>query len=227
MKKVFTLIAMAVAAMSVNAQTVVFSATPASTLEANWSVPAGSADLEITSAEATIVGGKMYAFSQQADAKDLIKKQGGEYAFQFTNNNTYFKIVLDQALKAGDIISARMQSRTDTDLGIFFNTGARPSETTTAILFPTASEQSWAAAPTYTVAEGDGICGETAIFLYRATGKSTFFNEFVITRTGGTDGISTVSAVAEDAPAFNLAGQKVGAGFKGIAIKGGKKIIVK
>jgi hypothetical protein len=41
--------------------------------------------------------------------------------------------------------------------------------------------------------------------------------------------ISTVKAsdAAVNAPAFNLAGQKVAAGFKGLVIKGGKKMIVK
>jgi hypothetical protein len=69
----------------------------------------------------------------------MIKKQGGEFAFQCTNNNTFFKIVLDKALQAGDIISIRMQSRTDTDLGLFFAaTDSRPSETTTSIILPTA-----------------------------------------------------------------------------------------
>jgi len=44
-----------------------------------------------------------------------------------------------------------------------------------------------------------------------------------------TNGISTVKAAdaAVNAPAFNLAGQKVAAGFKGLVIKGGKKMIVK
>lgn len=46
---------------------------------------------------------------------------------------------------------------------------------------------------------------------------------------GGSDGIS--SAVAEkaaaDAPAYNLAGQKVNDNFKGIVVKNGKKVVVK
>ena len=227
MKKIFTLIAMALMAVGANAQTTIFSATPNADLTENWSVPAGSTDLEITSAQATITGGKMYATSQQDSDKDMIKKQGGEYAFQFTNNNTFFKVALDKALQAGDVISARMQSRTDTDLGIFFGeSDSRPSETTTSIILATAAEAAWGDAPTYTVKDGDAICGKSTFYLFRATGKSTYFNTFTITRSGETT-ISAVKAAAEDGVAYNLAGQKVDSSFKGIIIKNGKKMIQK
>ena len=113
----------------------------------------------------------------------MIKNQGGEVAFQCTNNNTFFKIVLDKALEAGDIISVRMQSRTDTDLGLFFAASdTRPNETTTSIILPTAQSQAWTNAPEYTVKANDGICGQTTFYAFRATGKSTYFNTFTITR---------------------------------------------
>lgn len=46
---------------------------------------------------------------------------------------------------------------------------------------------------------------------------------------GGSDGISSavVEKVAVDAPAYNLAGQKVNDSFKGIVVKNGKKVVVK
>lgn len=46
---------------------------------------------------------------------------------------------------------------------------------------------------------------------------------------GGSDGISSavVEKVAVDAPAYNLAGQKVNDNFKGIVVKNGKKVVVK
>ena len=187
MKKIFTLIATALLTMGASAQTTVFSATPLQDLTENWSTPTG--ETEITATYATISGGKIFTVNEQDAAKEMIKKQGGEYAFQCTNNNTYFKVVLSEALQAGDVISARLQSRTDTDLGLFFAaTSTRPSETTTAIILPTAAEQAWTEAPSYTVATGDGICGETTFYMFRATGKSTYFNTFAITRTGGGSG---------------------------------------
>lgn len=76
-----------------------------------------------------------------------------------------------------------MQSRTDTDLGLFFAASdSRPNETTTSIILPKAESQAWVAAPTYTVKTDDGICGLTTFYAFRATAKSTYFNSFTITR---------------------------------------------
>lgn len=201
----------------------IFSANPTEA----WDAPAG-AETEIPAANATITGGKMYANNGQDAAKAMIKVQGGEAAFQCTNNNTFFKVVLDKALEAGDVISTRMQTRTDTDLGLFFAAEAtRPSETTTAIIVPTADGQVWTDAPTYTVAAGDGICGQNTFYIFRATGKSTYFNAFKITRDG-TTGISNVQTIQIDNEAvYNLSGQKVDASYKGVVIKGGKKFFQK
>ena len=162
-------------------ETVIFSAYPTTA----WNVDASTTDAEITSSNATITGGKMYLTNEQTSAKEMIKKQGGELAFQHTNNNTFFKVVLSQALQAGDVISVRMQSRTDADLGLWFSTAdSRPgSDPTSKIVLEKAASQAWVTAPTYTVAEGDGICGETTFYIYRATGKSTYFNTLTITRT--------------------------------------------
>ena len=88
MKKIFTLIAVALMAVGANAQTTIFSATPTGD---NWDVPGGSTEIEITSDHATITGGKMFVTNQQDAEKTMIKKQGGEMAFQHTNNNTFFK----------------------------------------------------------------------------------------------------------------------------------------
>lgn len=225
MKKIFTLIAVAAMAMSANAQTTIFSATPLSSLEANWDTPTG--ETEITASYAEIAGGKMYTINQQSEAKQMIKKQGGENAFQCTNNNTFFKVVLDEALQAGDVISARMQSRTDTDLGLFFDKSeSRPGETSTSIILVTAEKQEWVDTPTYTVAAGDAICGEKTFYIFRATGKSTYFNTFKITRSGST-GINTVKAAENNSAIYNIAGQKVANDFKGLVIKNGKKMIQK
>ncbi|MBE6259697.1 MAG: hypothetical protein E7107_02560 [Prevotella sp.] len=202
---------------------VIFSANPTEA----WDAPAG-AETEIPAANATIAGGKMYANNGQDAAKAMIKVQGGEAAFQCTNNNTFFKVVLDKALEAGDVISTRMQSRTDTDLGLFFGAEeTRPNETTTSIILLTAAEQAWVDAPTYTVVTGDAICGQSTFYIFRATGKSTYFNTFAITR-GGATGISDVKVVrVADGAIYNLAGQKVGKDYKGIVIMNGKKFMQK
>lgn len=220
MKKIFTLFAVAALAVSAYAQTTVFSATPTQA----WDAPAG-AETQIT--DATITGGQMFAINQQEAEKAMIKNQGGEVAFQCTNNNTFFKVVLTEALQAGDVISARMQSRTDTDLGLFFGaTDSRPGSTTTSIILLTAEQQAWVETPTYTVKAEDDICGQSTFYIFRATGKSTYFNTFAITRDGSTN-IQALSVADENAPVYNLLGQKVDASFKGIVIKNGKKMLQK
>lgn len=226
MKKIFTLIAVAAMAISMNAQTTVFSAVATTALDA----PAG-AETEITSANATITGGKMYAINGQEAAKAMIKVQHEVAAFQCTNNNTIFKFVLNEALQAGDVISVRMESRDDTELGLWFvDSDSRPSSDAvpaSKIVLAQADAQAWVDAPTYTVATGDGICGKTTFYAHRHTGKSTYFTNFTITR-GGEAGINNVTvAEAENGAAYNLAGQKVADDFKGVVIKNGKKMIQK
>ena len=80
-----------------------FSATATATLNVPANTTSGQ---EITSAYADISGGKMYVYNGQTSDKDLIKTQGGVVAFQMPNNNTFFKVTLDNALMAGDKIKA-------------------------------------------------------------------------------------------------------------------------
>ena len=160
-----------------------FSATPT----AAWSVPASTTDAEITSSYAAIAGGKMYVTNGQSGNKNLITKTGNQFGFGLTNSNTFFKVVLDHALKAGDVISFNIKEVEATGNGLWFTTASsRPQDsnppTAKSVVDPNTS-QSWVTAPTYTVATGDGICGETTFYIYRATGKSTYFNTFTITRS--------------------------------------------
>ena len=51
-----------------------------------------------------------------------------------------------------------------------------------------------------------------------------------LSATEKTTGIEAVNADAKfnaDAPAYNMAGQRVDASFKGLVIKGGKKVVIK
>lgn len=159
--------------------TTLFSATPTTT----WSVPGGTTDAEITSSYATITGGSMYVTNSTNDAKNLIRSRGNEMAFCQTNNDTFFKVTLSSALQAGDIISVRMETRKETDLGLWFkNTNSRGSEPTAKIVLAKAQSQAWVDAPTYIVAEGDEICGKSTFYIYRHTPNNTYFNTLTITR---------------------------------------------
>ena len=181
MKKLFTLMAATAIAAQVSAQEVqtVFSAVA----KTAWSVPASTTEAEITSDYATITGGKMYVTNEQTSAKDLIKAQSKVVAFSHTNNNTFFKVELDEALAAGDVITTDLFRHKDTEIGVWLSTAdARPSECDVAITVESTGTQEWVTGQTYTVTEGDGICGEATFYIYRSAGKSNFFTNFTITR---------------------------------------------
>jgi len=142
-------------------------------------------ETEINTDMADITGGTMSAINQQAEDKNLINKQGSDYYFCLTNNNTFFKVVLKQALQVGDVITANTYSRTDTSLGLFVSTAeSRPGECATKLSIDVTETPAPAAFSSYTIKEGDGLVGATTIYIYRETGKSTYFDEFKITRGG-------------------------------------------
>jgi len=140
---------------------------------------------EITSSWADIEGGKMSAISEQADAKNLIGKQGKDplyYMFCMTNNNTYFKVDLNFALAVGDVISANTYSRTDTSLGLFISTAStRPGSCDTKLSIDAVKTVAYEPLSSYTLKEGDGLVGAKTFYIYRETGKSTYFDDFKIT----------------------------------------------
>lgn len=53
------------------------------------------------------------------------------------------------------------------------------------------------------------------------------FYAFEFMAAGGTNGINAVKAEAQNAVAYNLAGQKVSAQYKGVVVKNGKKVVLK
>ena len=164
-----------------------FSATATATLNVPANTTSGQ---EITSAYADISGGKMYVYNGQTSDKDLIKTQGGVVAFQMTNNNTFFKVTLDNALMAGDKIKAdifgpKKKNSNTNPRGLWLTTAtSRPDDAPAAVLSVTnssTSDDAWMTSEEYTVKTGDGICGEKTFYIYRAPGNSTFFTDFTVT----------------------------------------------
>ncbi len=90
-----------------------------------------------------------------------------------------------------------------------------------------------------TVTDGHEEAGEPKTFTYTlendytnlffARGGNTRINLMSVSIVRSTStGISTVkTADVNDGAIYNLAGQKVGEGFKGIAIRNGKKVVMK
>ena len=165
---------------ALEADEVVFSATVIATSDQSFA----NGTTEITSEQATIVGGKMYAINEQADSKNLIGKKGSVYYFSMTNNNTYFKVVLDKALAVGDVITADALGgvKNNVNKGIWVSTSStRPNEAP-ACAATSAEESVIAGLLNYTVAEGSEYVGATELYIYRAAGATEYFNNFKITR---------------------------------------------
>ena len=167
----------------------IFSATVIATSDQNFD--AGTT--EIAATQATITGGKMYAVNNQTSAKKLIGKKTNYY-FSMTNNNTYFKVVLDKALAVGDVITAdalagqKTSGDPATNKGIFVSTtevtngnftvkpacqGIDGNEGSDAVIEGLLK---------YTVTEGDEYVGKTELYIYRAAGATEYFGNFKITR---------------------------------------------
>ena len=139
---------------------------------------------EITSAQATIVGGKMYAINEQTSAKALINKQNNVSYLSMTNNNTYFKVELDHALAVGDVITAD-------GIGGTKETVAKGIWVSTAESRPSAAPDCAGTSETegiipnllnYTIQEGDEYVGKKTLYIYRAAGATQYFDNFAITR---------------------------------------------
>ena len=183
MKKFLTLLVLLACAIGqMKADTVIFSADVTAKDAVSFNA---SSTTEITSDYAAITGGTMYAVNQQTSAKNLIANNANAVGFSFTNNNTFFKIELDNALQVGDVIAARGVSNTGGPRGLWISTAeSRPDECSTVVTVGQASSNAWVNLNPYTVEEGDGLAGASTIYIYRATGNSTYFDEFTITRSG-------------------------------------------
>lgn len=155
---------------------VLYSAVVAVT--SNQSIAASTSDLALTASQATVVNGTMSVYNGQSSAKNLISQQNSKYYFTETNGNTFFRVRMDCALQAGDVITAEIYAGGSDTRGLWFATG-----TTYPSSAPTAQAQRTGPGKIeYVVAVGDGIIGEQDFSIFRATGNSTYFNNFVITR---------------------------------------------
>ncbi len=187
----------------------IFSATAT----AGLNVPAyTTSGMEITSDNATIKGGKLYVYNGQDSGKNLItNEKGSTYAFLMTNSDTFFKVSLDKALAVGDKIKADIYGPKIKDeeqpRGLWLTTASsRPKSAPTATLSVTntsTSSDAWMASSDYIVTTDDGICGETTFYIYRATGNSTYFTNFIITREGQVIGDDITLDAATDYENFD------------------------
>lgn len=221
MKKIFTLIAAAVMAVSANAE-VIYS----------WSSTGPEGVVEI--------GGKATAVVDEARVNYVNTCNDVTY---YTiclcgkktdiDGTAHVDIVFDKALAAGDQIAVtayRNKNATGKAANIHFKyeNGDPVNDTNTWPNLHLEGEADPAPATfNFTVEEGNA--GSTKLTLTRnSSGTNLFITKFEITRGGETGGIEDVT-VAEDenAPMYNLQGVQVDENYKGIVIKNGKKYLNK
>lgn len=157
-----------------------------------YSVPASTNEAPYTdvTSYATMTGGSIYAHNGQDTPKGLV----GSSSFAFTNNNTNFKVVLNSALQVGDIISSKVGNNKDYGIKIYttenLNGYGATDETYDAIILNTTGK--FGAGTPYQVKSTDtNLIGATTLYIYRATGNSTYFDELTVSREVLTPGTVT------------------------------------
>lgn len=136
---------------------------------------------EITSSDADITGGAVYAISGQSDQKVLLTKNG---QFSMTNNNTIFEFELDCALAAGDKITIDGQGgvKNSVNKGLWItSTEERPSSAP-ACSGDNGTDGWYEPILSYVVTSTDEYVGKTTLFIHRQAGATQYFDNVVITR---------------------------------------------
>ena len=150
------------------------------------SVAYNTADEELTSTNVTISGGSMYVSNYKSGEDQQVITSGGK--FSLNGNAVFFKVVLDEALQAGDIISASVGNKTGYGISIYaeYNTSGIPSTTNHADLATTSNNFE---THSYTVKESDTyLIGKKTFYVYRLTANGTYFDNLTISRPNSVSG---------------------------------------
>lgn len=222
MKKIFTLIAVALCAMSVDAQVVT---VPVEFEEETSSLPAGTVLSDNDCFTATTVfnaltGSSNYEYTDGSSFEKWVQLRADKDPSVDNPNGT----------EKADCTPVVITAKVNATLNVYIRTGNNK----TANLF----DQSTFVALDKTekfVEDGSNNrwtwtwnieAGKTYVLTERGgTGRLSGFSYEI---KGGTDGIGNVAVdKAEGGVAYNLAGQKVDDTFKGVVVKNGKKVVVK
>lgn len=224
MKKVFTLIAMALLTMSASAEVV--ASYDAGTKVGTWSIVGTKADQTLLEYTA-----KYNSNSTAVTTITFPNSATSEGAWQYAAK-------VEGEFKKGDVITIQpFTSMSNAD----FTGGAKYAN---ILLYSEEVKQiadlTGSAAGALTVTDGHEEAGDPKTFtytleadytnLYFARGGNTRINlmKVDISRPKAPTAIETVKVTkANDNAIYNLAGQKVGANYKGIAIINGRKVVLK
>ena len=222
MKKIFTLIAAAFVAVSVNAQTIY-----------SWSSTGEGAE------NVTEVGGKL---EQKNGASNRLNYANADY-FTICLNGKYKNFTDEDGSDNACYMQLTLDGntfKTDDKIAVtgYYNKGEKKSVT---IYFHFANgTEIEDNGPWYDIkgADGEGLApstntysvpaeadGQTVLQMTRkSTGTNLFITKLEVYR-GTPSGINEVKIAAENNVVYNLAGQKVSDSYKGVVIINGKKVI--
>ena len=213
MKKIFTLIAMAVMAVSVNAQKILVSFPTEGDVK-GWTISGSTTESTVK-------------IHQNSDAVDCLKLANG-YTSDGVSNGNHIELTCEGGFKKGDVVTiAGAVSIKETDVDI---------KRGTAVIFVKDADGKCTALNTFT----DFINGRLSsdepveekytfeednekIYIGRNGNTGAFITKLLVTRSLS-DGVSSVKAEKANAASYNLGGQQVKSSAKGLVIKNGKKI---
>ena len=234
MKKIFTLIAMAVMALGVNAQTEAVTYTfdnQASTyvLGDNCTATTYSMDGKDGFAVNYTGGGEkmqvklaanqdiFFEYKNSSNKSNAVKT--GENYFQCDSKNFIIMI----PVKTGDVVYVKFSAKGSTASTIAID-GSEPPITANDGAATTCSGKTEADAVVFSATATKGGTAK----IKETTGGMRVYAISINQDPSSTTGIQTVKASqTADGVVYNLAGQKVGNDFKGIVIKDGKKMLQK
>ncbi len=126
----------------------------------------------------------MYYINDDTKAYDFISNKNSKMAFSIGGSKAVFKVTLNKALEDGDVISAIfcVGSVKGSDGLWFGTTSTRATPQKAKAILETGASASEYKSCSYTVETGDDICGKTTFYIYRASGTTTNFADFTITR---------------------------------------------
>ena len=209
MKKIFTLFAIVMMAMAVQAETLIDfkqSQTEGITVSGTTTIDAVKIKTNTTS-----VPGIKFANS---------------YAAEGVSNGNHAELSVEGGFKAGDVITIAGAFNNSDDskksaVDLFTLDGTTP-----VVLFTTQQFINGRLVDNDPVEESYTLTEDAEkLYLGRNGNTGTIVTLLKVVR--GTDNIKALNVKVTDNTTYNLAGQKVAGGFKGIAIQNGKKVVLK
>lgn len=220
MKKIFTLIAVAVMAMSANAQEKVIVSIPEGFTKAN--------EVEVTNGFKI----KCANDAKNIESAKVITVDGVEYTSIKVSNGAQNIVTLPEGKKAASVVFYSYVNKSTADAAdreSFWkevNGTAYDKETSGGLMSKFTDTDGFQTNPDKSATFN---LGGATTFTFTNTGYQPCLVMEIVYGDGSASAINTVqnSVIDLNVPAFNIAGQKVANNYKGLVIKNGKKMIQK